>query len=115
MLAWRHGVDMIVRAFDAIYLKDETTSAFCASKSFVEFRCGGGQTYSKFILKFNNRYREVKKYQLTLQDGVFGYFLLVSANLSPDHEWLVRATAKLEFEDVKDKLQKGFGEFGDRR
>ena len=63
-LAAEDGVDMLVGALDAIYLKDETTHAFCALTSFVEFR-RGGQTYSKFILEFNNRYREVKKYQLT--------------------------------------------------
>ena len=29
------------------------------------------------------------------------------------HERLVRATAKLEFDDIKEKLQRVFGEFGD--
>ena len=43
---------------------------------------------------------------MALVDGVQGYFLLVAANLTAEHERLVRATAKLEFEDIKDKLQR---------
>ena len=107
------GVQRIIESLDAIYLKDETTRAFCALKSFIEFRREGRQAFPKFLLEFNNRYREIKKYKLKLDDGVLAYFLLAAANLSDDHERLVRATSKLEFDGVKDKLQKVFGEFGD--
>lgn len=56
---------------------------------------------------------EVKKHKMDLVDGVQGYFLLVAANLTPEHEYLVRATAQPTFVDIKDKVQKMFGEFGD--
>ena len=46
-----------------------------------------------------------------LDDGLMAYFLLTAANLSHDHERLVRATASLNSDDMKDKLQKVFGEF----
>ena len=53
----------------------------------------------------------MKKYKLVLDDGLMAYFLLTAANLSHDHERLVRATASSNSDDMKDKLQKVFGEF----
>ena len=53
----------------------------------------------------------MKKYKLVLDDGLMAYFLLTAANLSHDHERLVRATASLNLDDMKDKLQKVFREF----
>ena len=113
-LAKDDGVSTIIKELDKVYLKDETTRAFCAFRAFVEFRRESGMDFTKFLVEFNNRYREVRKYKMELGDGVLAYFLLVAANLSTEHERLVRATAKLTFEDVKEKLQKVFGEFGDK-
>ena len=36
-----------------------------------------------------------------------------AANLMPDHEKLVRTAAKLEYKDMREKIQKAFGETGD--
>ena len=110
-LSDNYGFETFIAALDVVFLKDETTRAFCALKEFVEFRRQSGQNYSKFLLEFNHKYRELRKFNMTLVDGLIAYFLLAAANLSPEHERLVRATSKLEFEDMKDKLQRVFGEF----
>ena len=107
------GVETIVQTLDEIFLKDETTHAFCAFGDFVEYHRGSGESYTKFILEFEKRYREVKKYDLTLNDKVQAYFLLKAANLSDDHERLVRTTSVLKYKDMKEQLQKIFGEFSD--
>ena len=60
-LAKAEGIDLILKELDKIYLKDETTLAFCAIKNFVVHRRTGDQTFTKFIVEFNNRLREVKK------------------------------------------------------
>ena len=112
-IAKDNGVDLIIAELDNVYLKDKTTQAFCAVKDFVEYRRQSGVNFSKFIVEWSQKYGEVKKHKMALVDGVQGYFLLVAANLTAEHERLVRATAKLEFEDIKDKLQREFGEFGD--
>ena len=109
-LATDNGVDLILKELDKIYLKDETTLSFCAIKIFVAYRRTEDQTFKKFIVEFNNRLREVKKHELDFDDGILAYFLLTAANLTEDHERLVRATSKLTFNDMKDKLQKVFGE-----
>ena len=105
------GYDKIMEALDKVYLKDETTRAFCAIKNFIEYRRESGYGFAKFFVEFNNRHLELAKHKLKFEDGLMGYFLLTAANLSDDHERLVRATAKLDFEGVRDKLQKVFGEF----
>ena len=110
-LAKEDGVKKIIDELDKIYLKDETTRAFCAIKSFIEYRRTQEQTFTKFMVEFNNRLREVKKHNLDFDDGILAFFLLMAANLTEDHERLVRATATLTFQDMKDKLQKVFGEF----
>ena len=107
------GVETIIAALDNIFLKDETTRAFCAFGEFVEYRRGSDGNYTKFILEFEKRYREVKKHDLTLNDKVQAYFLLKAANLTDDHERLVRTTATLNYKDMKEKLQKVFGDFTD--
>ena len=107
------GFETIIKELDEVFLKDETTRAFCAVKDFVEYRRQSGQNFPKFLLEFNNKYRELKKFKMTLVDGVLAYFLLVAANLSAEHERLVRATSQLSYDDIKDKLQKIFGEFAD--
>ena len=105
------GYNKVMEALDKVYLKDETTRAFCAIKNFIEYRRESGYGFAKFFVEFNNRHLELTKHKLKFDDGLMGYFLLTAANLSDDHERLVRATAKLDFEDVRDKLQKVFGEF----
>lgn len=42
------------------------------------------------------------------------YVLLTAANLSNDHERLVRATASLEFNEMKNKLERAFGKYDGR-
>ena len=111
-LAENAGIDKVLKALDSVFLKDETTRAFCAIRSFIDFRREGGQSYPKFLVEFNTRHREVMKYKLKFDDGILAYFLLAAANISEDHERLVRATSTLTFDDMKDKLQKVFGEFG---
>ena len=105
------GYNTIMEALDKVYLKDETTRAFCAIKNFIEYRRESGHGFSKFFVEFNNKHLELTKHKLKFDNGLMGYFLLTAANLSDDHERLVRATAKLDFDDIRDKLQKVFGEF----
>ena len=107
----KDAVAQILAELDKVYLKDETTRAFNAIKSFVQFRRESSQPFPKFLVEFNTKYREVKKHKLNFDDGILAFFLLMAANLPEDQERLVRATAELTFENVKDKLQKVFGEF----
>ena len=105
------AVSKILAELDKVYLKDATSRAFAAIKTCVQFRRESSQSFAKFLVEFNSKHREVKKHGLNFDDGILAFFLLMAANLTDDHERLVRATAELTYEDMKDKLQKVFGEF----
>ena len=105
-----NGVKVILEVLDSVFLSDLTTRAYHAFKEFVEYRRSSGDSFSTFIVEYEKHYREVKKYNLELPTGVQAFFLLQAANLSSELEKLARATAKLEYADMKVKLQNIFGD-----
>ena len=104
------GFDEVIKILDSVYLKDTATRAYCAFKDFVEYRRSSGDTFAVFIVEFEKRYKEVEKHEMILPTGAKAYFLLQAANLTIDNERLARATAKLEYGDMKVQIQKVFGE-----
>ena len=98
------GFDKIIEELDKVYLQDETTRAFCAFKEFYEYSRNAGQGFSDFIVEFDQKYKEVKKYKMELPDGVQAFFLLKAANINSDSEKLARTTAKLEYKDMREKF-----------
>ena len=113
-LAGDNGVDKILDELDKVYLKDETARTFQAIKQFIDFRREAGCGFPSFYVDFRSKLRELKKYKIELSGSLEAYFLLRAANLSEDHERLARATASADPDDMKDKLQKIFGEFTDK-
>ena len=113
-LAKDDGVNLIVAELDKVYIKDETARTFQAIKNVIEFRREAGQNFSKFIVEFQSRFREFESYKIVVPDSLKAYFLIKAANLNEEHERLVRATAKMEFNDMKDQLQKVFGQYCDK-
>ena len=56
-------------------------------------------------------YQKAKSFKLELPDGVLAYRLLKSANLSPEHEQLARATlTSLTLDKMKEHLKKIFSD-----
>ena len=106
------GYDRIMEALDNVFLEDDTTQAFYAFKDFVDFRRESGQTFSKFIIEYESRYREVEKYNIQLDDKVQAYFMLAAANLTEEYERQVRTAATLTSKSMKETLQKVFGDTG---
>ena len=106
------GYKRIMEELDRVYLKDQTTQAFCAFKEFYEYKRSAGQNFSEFIIEYDQRYHKLKKYDMTLPEGVQAFFLLKAANLTVESEKLARATAKLEYKDMREKLSRIFGDPG---
>ena len=113
-LARDNGVDLITEELDKVYIKDETARTFQAIKNVIEFRREAGQNFPKFLVEFQSRFREFEAFKITVPDSLKAYFLIKAANLNDEHERLVRATAKMEFEDMKQQLQKVFGQYCDK-
>ena len=60
------GYEMVMEALDATFLANKTTQAFCAFKAFIEYRRESGQSFSKFIIEYETRYREIVKADVRL-------------------------------------------------
>ena len=51
------ALDTIIAELDKLYIKDETTQAFCALiKEFVEYRQPNGTNLPKLLVNFNQKY-----------------------------------------------------------
>ena len=100
------GVEEIIRIIDEIFQSDETKRTYRAFKDHVEYRWSSDQNFSSFVVEYETRYREMKRYKLDLPTGEQVFFLLQAANLTPDLEKLVRPTAALVYGDMKEKIHK---------
>ena len=103
---------MIIRTLDAVYSKDDSTWAYCAFKDFYEYRRSAGDDFSDFIVEYEQRYNKLIQFKMELPEGVQAFFLLKAANMTEDSERLARATANLDYKDMKDKVMKIFGDPG---
>ena len=108
-----NGFDLILEELDKVFEADNLTRAYCAFIDFVTYRRNNGEGFSTYIVEFEKKHREIEKYDVNFPTGVLAFFLLQVANLTPDHEKLVRTAAKLEYKDMHKKTQKVFGETGD--
>ena len=111
-IATAEGYEEVMKELDQVYLKDNTTQAFCAFKEFYEYKRTAGQNFSEFIVDYDQRYHKLEKYEMSLPQGVQGFFLLKAANLTVESEKLARATAQLEYKDMREKLSRIFGDPG---
>ena len=106
------GYQLIMAAMDKIFLTDETSRAFCAFKEFYEYKRVSGEGFSEFIVEFEKRYNKIARYDMKLPEGVQAFFLLKAANLNDETEKLARAVSSLEYKDMREKIQKIFGDPG---
>ena len=65
------ALDTIIVELDKLYIKDETTQAFCALiKEFAEYRQPNGTNLPKLLVNFNQKYQKLKEHKLVLTNGV---------------------------------------------
>ena len=103
------GFEQVIKMLDTVLLKDESTRAYMAFKEFVEYRRKMGESYSAFVVTFEKLHAEISKHKMELPDGAKAYFLLQAANLNEENERLARVSAKMDYANMKETLQKVFG------
>ena len=110
-LGGNDGVEKILEKLDGLFLKDHSTRAYVAFKEFHEFKRSAGENFADFMIKFEQLYSKLVKYEMELPDAVQAYFLLSAANMSEDNEKLARTTCtKLDYTHMKNTLMKIFGD-----
>ena len=103
------GYEEVIQLLDSVFLKDESTMAYIAFKTFVEYRRKTGESYQTFVVAFEKLYSEIVKHKMELPGGAKAYFLLQAANMSEENERLTRVSAKMEYGSMKETIQKVFG------
>ena len=84
------------------YVAENLNAMHTARKAFIK-----QETMQNFIIQFLLKVNKVKSYGTVLSEGVLGYTLLNSANLSEDKRDMVKATySELNFNNVKAQLEK---------
>ena len=102
-----HGVSNIIKTLDHFFIGNETQNSYNAMDDLIKFKCTDNQTLEAFIIEFHIKVNKVKASGTVLHDGVLGYTLLNSANLSQDKHDMVKATCdELTFNNVKAQLEK---------
>ena len=102
-----NGVDKILSKLDAFFEGNKTKNAFQAHDDLMSYRRSSETSIEDFLIEFQLKVNKVKSAGTTLPDGVLGYYLLNSANLSPERKEMVRATCTdLTFANVRAQLEK---------
>ena len=105
------GLELIIGKLDKVYNQEDNAKICSILEKFESFRRLPSVTMKTFALDFERLHNKVKEYKITYPDGVLAYRLLKSANMSKDHESLLRATVetgKWSYQAVLGQLHKIF-------
>ena len=101
------GVKNILKTLDFFFSGDEIQNSFNVIDDFLKFKCTKNVSLENFLVDFQLRVNKVKATGTQISDGILGYALLNSANLSQDKQDMVKATCdKITFNKVKSQLEK---------
>lgn len=109
----KNGLKFIKQALDKVHLSDENQRIFLTLDSFEKCKRSPNMTMSAFILSFENLHNKVKAHKITYPNGVLAYRILKAANMSQEHESLVKATVatgNFTYQNVVEQLKKVFSE-----
>ena len=105
------GLQQILAKLDTLYLSDKNQRIFQALDAFEKFRRPGTMDMNTFVLEFQKLHDKVSQYNCVYPDGVLAYRILKAANISTEHESLVRATVetgKWSSKSIIEQLSKVF-------
>ena len=108
------SVDLIVTRLNELFKKNETLEQFEILDNFQTYSRPHHVTINDFMIEFDKRLTKTKKIGTVHSDDFLAYRLIKSANLSEQDEKMVKATCKLTYQEVKDKLKSIFGDAGSK-
>ena len=106
-----NGVDAIIERLNKLFKKDSTITKYQALETFETFRRPASMSIQAFLNEFDKRLYKTKSYGTVPPCDILAYRLLKSANLSNNHEELIKATIpELKYDLMKDQLKKTFSD-----
>ena len=109
------GVELLLKALDGYYKKDEAQTLFLAIEQLEDYRRGKEEPIQDYIEEFNRRVAHVNELltgnDVCNHDSVLAYRLLKQASLTTEDQKIVRATVKsLTVADMTEALKKTLGD-----
>ena len=110
-IAKENGVDAIIERLSKLLKKDSTITKYQALEAFETFRRPASMSIQAFLNEFDKRLYKTKSYGTVPPCDILAYRLLKSANLSNNHEELIKATIpELKYDLMKDQIKKSFSD-----
>ena len=104
------GMDKLLEALDSLFERDKIDLTYAAYVKFDSYKRDIDTPISEYIIEYERRYNQCKKYDMVLPDPVLSCKILDGANLSQKERQLVlTAAADLKFETMKSSLKRIFG------
>ena len=91
-LQGENGVTELMLKLKTLFAKDSEQAAFKAYEQFETYMRPEGMEMIEFINEWERRYAKISEKNMTLPDGVLGYRLLKSANISDICQTMVRTS-----------------------
>ncbi len=85
----KEGVDSLLGFMDAVYKKDEVSTAYEAFSEFDRYKRDQQTSMEAYLLEFERLYNRTKKYTMSLPEAVLAFRLLDSSGLEHKDRQLV--------------------------
>ena len=108
-IASENGVDVLINHLKRLYKKDSAVTKYQALEAFEMFRQPCDMSIQIFLNELEKRLYKTVSYGTEMSEDILAYRLMKSANLSNEHEQLIKATLpELQYDSMKDQLKKTF-------
>ena len=105
-----NGLNTLIEAIDKLYLRDKVDLSYTAFREFDTFAKTEEMSMDEFIIEYERRYGQCKRYEMVLPDAVLSFKLLDSSGLSQKEKQLVLTAAQdRKFDSMKSALKRIFG------
>jgi hypothetical protein len=96
---------------DKVFLRDDKDKAYEAYKNFDTLSKSENMSMSEYIVEFDKRYNQSKKYEITIPEAVLAFRLLDKANLTSSEKQLaLTASSDIKYATMKSALLRIFGD-----
>jgi hypothetical protein len=101
-LAKEVGMKTLIENLDKVFLRYDKDKAYEAYKNFDTFSKSENMSMSEYIVEFDKRYNQSKKYEITLPEAVLAFRLLDKANLTLSEKQLaLTASSDVKYATMK--------------
>ena len=110
-LGSKNGLKLILAKLDVVFSVEENIRIISCLERFESVKRMPNVNMTTFIQEFERLHGQLKSHKITYPDGVLAYRIMKAANISTEHEQLLRATVetgKWSYQSVVEQLKRIF-------